>query len=275
MLGTSLLAAVAVLAAGTAGTTGTTGAGGALGAPGTAGVPGVPAGQVQRGPTTEMVFAVSPDEVRQGSRITLSGKAGWGDTGNAAPVDLYFRKTEKDRWARIGRVAADDAGRFRTTMIARTSGDYEAVYRGIKKNGRGSAYMTDYLAVFTTRTVDRLVYTWQGTQLQCHPVCRAQSPELTLGRGPVHVSFRRDCGRTRSGGSLGFGADPWNRHAAGDPGWRDFPDGAGPTAFTLAPPKPAGHFYLTWSSVQRERGQATVCDLGYTVTQTATEVAYV
>ncbi|MBB2944123.1 hypothetical protein FB565_003852 [Actinoplanes lutulentus] len=228
---------------------------------------------VVRGPVTEMTFAVSPDAVTKGSRITLAGEAGAGDSGNAGPVDLYFRKSEDDAYARIGRIAASATGRFSTTLTATTSGDYQAVYRGNKKRGEASG--SDYLAVYTTRTVKRLIYTWKATNMQCAPVCRAHSPELTLGQGPVHLSFQRDCGQTRSGGSLGFTPDPWNKHEPGDPGWRDFPDGAGPAEFDLAPTKPAGHFYVTWSSVAREPGQPTRCQLSYTATQTATEIAYV
>ncbi|BAL90695.1 hypothetical protein AMIS_54750 [Actinoplanes missouriensis 431] len=226
-----------------------------------------------RGPLTEIAFAISPDQVTQGSRVVLAGYAGSGDSGNAAPVDVYFRKTENDPYVRIARTAAASSGRFSTTVTAVASGDYEVLYRGNKRRGPASA--SDYLAVYTTRTVTRLVYAWTATRLQCHPVCRTHGPELTLGTGPVHLSFQRDCGPTRSGGSLGFTRDPWNKHAAGDPGWRDFKDGAGPVEFDLAPPERNGHFYLTWSSVQRARGQATLCDLRFTATQTANEITYV
>ncbi|BBH71327.1 hypothetical protein ACTI_80120 [Actinoplanes sp. OR16] len=251
MLGTSLIAAAAVLAAGMTG--------GAQ----------APAG---RGPLTEMTFAVSPDSVKAGSRITLAGVAGAGSSGNAGVVDLYFRKGENDDYLRIGRLAAGDSGRFGTTMTANASGDYMAVYRGNKQ--RGTASGSDYVSVYTTRTIKRLVYAWSATNTQCHPVCRTHSPDVTLGTGPVHVSFQRDCGPTRSGGSLGFTDDPWNKHEPGDPGWREFPEGAGPTEFDLAPTAPAGHFYLTWSSVQRERGQATLCNLSYRATQDTTVVTY-
>ncbi|MEU4695391.1 hypothetical protein [Actinoplanes sp. NPDC023714] len=252
MFGTSLIAAAAVLAAG---------------------MPGAPQAPAARGPLTEMTFAVAPDSVRAGSRITLGGVAGAGRRGNAGAVDLFFRKTEDDPYARIGRLAANDAGRFGTTLTASASGDYLAVYRGNRQRGIASA--SDYVSVYTTRTVKRLIYSWSATNQQCHPVCRTQSPDVTLGTGPVHVSFQRDCGPTRSGGSLGFTKDPWNKHAPGDPGWRDFPDGAGPVEFDLAPTAPAGHFYLTWSSVQRERGQATLCNLSYRATQDTTQITYV
>jgi hypothetical protein len=225
-----------------------------------------------RGPLTEMTFAVAPDAVQPGARITVAGTAGAGRTGNAGPVDVFFRKTEKDQYARVARLTAADSGRFGATLVASTSGDYQAVYRGNKLRGQASA--SDYLSVYTTRTVKRLIYSWSATGWQCRPVCRTHSPDVTLGTGPVHVSFQRDCGEARSGGSIGFTGDRWNRHEPGDPGWRDFPDGAGPVEFDLAPTGPAGHFYLTWTSTQRERGQATLCNLKYTATQTATERRY-
>ncbi|MBG0562955.1 hypothetical protein [Actinoplanes aureus] len=209
-----------------------------------------------------MTFAVAPDEVRQGSRIVLAGRAGFGNRGNAGPVDLYFRKSENDPYVRLSSIAATSSGRFRTTLTARASGDYQAVYRGNKL--RGPASGSDFLAVYTTSSTDRLVYSWSGTRLQCHPTCLATGPAQSAGPAPIRVTFKRTCAQPKSGGSLGFTADPANARKPGDRGWRDFPDGVGPTEFELTPPATGGHFHLRWSS---PAGKDTSCDLAFTAIQ--------
>ncbi|WP_328477051.1 hypothetical protein OHA21_23520 [Actinoplanes sp. NBC_00393] len=244
MRGTHLLATAAVLAAG---------------------LSGVAAAHTP----VEMTFAVAPDEAKQGSRITLSGRAGFGSGGNAGPVDLYFRKSENDAYARIGTTNASSAGTFSTTLTARASGDYQAVYRGNKRRGTASA--SDYLAVYTTTTADLALYSWSGTRVQCHPSCTAAGPDQTLLPGPVRIRFKHTCAQPKSGGSLGFTADPKIIPKPGAPGWRDFPQGAGPTEFELTPPAPNGHFRLRWSS---PAGKDTTCDLAFSATQRNTQKRY-
>jgi hypothetical protein len=232
----------------------------------------VPAPAAADQPVTTMSVAIAPLEVKQGSRFTLSGRAGYGDSGNAAPVDLYFRKSEADAepYVRIATVGASSSGRFRATLTAKTSGHYYAFYRGNGKRGFGSA--SDYLAAYTSTIADRTVYTWSGTRLQCHPQCVTTGPVQKLGAAPVRVTFERECARAKSGGGLGFIADPETPPTKGDPGWRDFPEGAGPTGFELAPAVREGRFHLRWSS---PAGAGAGCDLTFTATQRSEHKQYV
>ncbi|GLY00041.1 hypothetical protein [Actinoplanes sp. NBRC 101535] len=224
-----------------------------------------PAGEAR----VTMMFDVAPGEVSRGSRVVLRGRAGNGDEGNAGPVDLYFRRSAAEPWARAGTTTASGAGHFSATLTASESGDYQAVYRGNKT--RGAAVASDYLAVFTTRLVTRMLFTWSGTRLQCRPACTATGPAQALGPGPVKVVFRRSCRQPGSGGSIGFAADPAAARIPGDPAWRDFPDGAGPTEFDLTPAASSGRFRLTWLSTP---GADTTCDLSFSAAQRSTEKLY-
>lgn len=256
MRGTRLFAATAALLTGLSGAALPAGSSGAA--------PARPADT----PVT-MTFRVTPDEVKQGARITLAGRAGFGDSGNAAAVALYFRRTEADPYVRVGTARAASSGHFRATLTARASGHYEAVYRGNSRRGPASA--SDFVAVYTTSTADRMLYSWSGTGLQCHPECTATGPRQTLGPAPVRVTFERACAQPKSGGILGFTADPSPTPKPGTPGWRDFPAGAGPTSFELTPPVPGGHFHLRWNS---PAGKQTTCDLSFTAVQQAEQKRY-
>ncbi|MEU4423489.1 hypothetical protein AB0F81_22915 [Actinoplanes sp. NPDC024001] len=217
-----------------------------------------------------MTFTIAAAEVKQGTRVTLSGRAGFGATGNAGPVELYFRKQEAHPFVRIGATTAAASGAFSATLTARASGEYQAVYRGNHLRGRASG--SDYLAVYTTRTADRKLFSWSGTRVQCHPDCAATGPGQTLGPGPVRLTFRRSCAQPDSSGVLAFTAEPGSVPKPGTPGWRHFPPGATTTDIDLVPPVRTGHFHLRWHS---PAGKNTTCDLAFTATQQVEQKNYI
>lgn len=220
-----------------------------------------------RGPETGMEFAAAPDETAVGSRVVLSGRAGYLDrsTGNAGRVDFYFRKGQKGPKVHIGSTTASSSGRFRWTTRATATGDYVAEYRHLKQPVSASA--ADFLAVYTNRTVEQQLWSWTATDLSCLPSCRAIGPEQSVGPSPIRVELSRDCAQPESGGRLGFTADPQNVRQPGDPGWRDFPQGEGPARFDLEPGVTRGHFYFEWTSPAAPAGEPTSCDLSVTASQ--------
>ena len=124
-------------------------------------------------PLTEVLVAIAPSEVKQGARFTLTGRGGSGTSGNAAPVDIYFRRADSESapYVKLTTVSAANSGRFSATLTASGSGYYMAFYRGNKQRGFGTA--SDYLAAYTSTTTDRLLWTWTSDDLQCHPECAA------------------------------------------------------------------------------------------------------
>lgn len=226
-------------------------------------------------PETNMEFAASPDETTPGAPVVLSGWAGFvgRDTGNAGKVDFWFRKGQKDPKVYLGSTRAGSSGKFRFPVRATGTGEYLAHYQHQKLPI--TADSTDHLTVYTNRPVDRMLYSWTATALSCLPSCRTTGPEQFISPGPVRVKLDRECLQPRSGGRIGFTGDPKNTFQAGDPGWRDFPQGEGPVEFELKPKATKGHFYLEWTSAPAPDGQLTSCNLSFTASQTDFHKDYV
>ncbi|MEV0899833.1 hypothetical protein [Actinoplanes sp. NPDC049802] len=228
-----------------------------------------------RGPVSGMEFAASHDEVAAGTPIVLRGRAGYLDraTGNGGRVDIYFRKGRTAPKVYLGSAVAGSSGRFRFPTRANASGDYVAHYRHRKLAITADA--TDFLAVYTSRQVDRMLFSWTATRLSCLPACKAAGPEQLISAAPVKVKLERACLQPGSGGRIGFTADPKNAFRAGDPGWRDFPKGDGPTDFELEPTATKGHFHLEWTSATPPEGQLASCDISFTASQRSVDKNYV
>ncbi|GAA4966626.1 hypothetical protein GCM10025331_69040 [Actinoplanes utahensis] len=228
-----------------------------------------------RTPETSIDFAAAPDETTVGAPVVLSGRAGLvgRGTGNAGTVRFWFRKGQQGPKVYLGSVAAGDSGAFRHTVKATATGEYLAEYRNSRQPILASG--TDFLAVYTNRPVDRMLYTWTATRLSCLPSCRATGPEQFISPGPVQVKLNRDCLQPKSGGRIGFTSDPANTVTPGDPAWREFPDGEGPTTFELRPGVTKGHFHLEWTSGPAPAGQLTACDISFTASQRSVSKDYV
>ncbi|MBO3744327.1 hypothetical protein [Actinoplanes flavus] len=228
-----------------------------------------------RGPASGMEFSAPHGEVEAGTPIVLSGRAGYLDraTGNGGRVDIFFRKGQTAPKVFLGSAAAGSSGRFRFPTRANATGEYVAHYRHQKLAITADA--TDFLAVFTSRAVDRRLFSWTATNLSCLPTCKAVGPDQQIGAGPVKVKLERKCRQPKSGGRIGFTADQKNAYRAGDLGWRDFPKGDGPTEFELKPAATKGHFYLEWTSATPPEGQLSSCDISFAVSQRTTEKEYV
>lgn len=233
------------------------------------------AAEPARTPVTSMEFTASPDETAAGGPVVLSGRAGFAGrvTGNAGTVRFYFRKGQQGSKVYLGSAAAADSGHFRHTVRATATGEYLAEYRNHRQSALASA--TDFLAVYTNRPVDRMLYTWTATALSCLPACKATGPEQFISRGPVRVTLKRDCLQPKSGGRIGFTSDPANTFTPGDPGWREFPDGEGPTTFELKPGITKGHLHLEWTSKPAPAGQLTSCNISLTAAQTTISKDYI
>ncbi|GGN42182.1 hypothetical protein FHR83_007277 [Actinoplanes campanulatus] len=228
-----------------------------------------------RGPASGMEFSAPHDEVEAGTPIVLSGRAGYLNraTGNGGRVDIFFRKEQTAPKVYLGSVTAGSSGKFRFPTRANATGEYVAHYQHRKLAITADA--TDFLAVFTSRQVDRRLFSWTATNLSCLPTCKAVGPDQLISAGPVKVKLERKCLQPKSGGRIGFTADQKNAYRAGDLGWRDFPEGDGPTEFELKPTTVKGHFYLEWTSATPPQGQFSSCDISFAVSQTSTDKNYV
>ncbi|MEV6300308.1 hypothetical protein AB0M02_12965 [Actinoplanes sp. NPDC051861] len=232
--------------------------------------PGLAAPPPNQTPTMDFTAGPAGSEVRAGAAITLTGRIGPGRSGYAGRVDVHF-EDETGRKVLLGTVRSTGAGHFKLATKAKTSGDYYATYRSdakVRGKNRYTAYAVDGLAVFTTRTENRMVYTWGGTRLDCRATCGRTGPEHQLEPGPVRVTFTRTCDTPQARGRIGFTADRTGTYSAGDPGWRDFPDGTGPVTFDLNPAARRGHFSIAWTG-------PAACDLSFTADQRVTVKEYV
>jgi hypothetical protein len=225
---------------------------------------------------TGMEFTAGPDETTPGGQVVLSGWAGieGRTTGNAGRVEFFFRKKPTDPKVPIGTTEAGSSGKFRYTAKATVSGEYSAHYKHRKL--AITADGTDSLNVYVDRPVDRFLYSWTAESLSCLPTCTAEGPEQFVSATPIKVKLTRECLRPKSGGRIGFTADPENAYTAGAPGWRDFPDGEGPTEFELNPGITRGHFYLEWTSgAPAGDAELTACNLSFSATQQHVERQYI
>ncbi|GIF36824.1 hypothetical protein [Actinoplanes xinjiangensis] len=225
---------------------------------------------------TGMQFAAGPDETTPGGQVVLSGWAGieGRDTGNAGRVEFRFRKTPADKAVVIGSTEAGSSGKFRYTTKATVSGEYTAHYKHRKLDITADG--TDSLNVYVDRPVDRFLYSWTAENLSCLPTCSTAGPEQFVGTGPIKVKLTRECLRPQSGGRIGFTNDAANTYKAGAAGWRDFPNGEGPTEFELKPGITRGHFYLEWTSgAPASDMELTACNLAFSATQQHIERKYV
>jgi hypothetical protein len=226
-------------------------------------------------PKTDMVLSAGTAEVKPGAPVVLSGWAGFlgRDTGNAGKIDFWFSKGATGPRVHVGSTEAGSSGNFRLKVKATASGQYQAEYTHRKQPVKAAG--TAYLNVYTEQPVDRMLYGWSATTMPCLPSCKAVGPDQLISTGPIKVKLTRECLRPASGGRVGFTADPKNAFKAGDPGWRDFPKGEGPTEFELKPGVTRGHFYLEWTSTAAPEGQFTSCNLSFTATQTDAQKNYV
>jgi hypothetical protein len=80
--------------------------------------------------TSKIAFDGGPEPLKAGSPVVLSGRAGCGAAGNAAPVRLYFRKYNGTVYTLIAATRATPSGAFRLQTKQTTSGYWKAVYAG-------------------------------------------------------------------------------------------------------------------------------------------------
>ena len=226
-------------------------------------------------PETDMVLSAGTAEVKPGTMITLSGWAGWlgRDTGNAGKVEFFFRKGATGPRVRIGTTEAASSGDFRLKVKATASGQYAAEYQHRKQPVKANG--TAYLNVYTEKPVERTLFGWNAFTMSCLPACEAVGSEQLISPGPIKVKLTRECLQPTAGGRVGFTTDPKNAFKAGDPGWREFPKGEGPTEFELKPGITRGHFYLQWTSTAAPEGQFTSCNLSFLATQSDVQKDYV
>ncbi|MFC4071258.1 hypothetical protein [Actinoplanes subglobosus] len=226
---------------------------------------------------TDMEFKVGPAETTPGGRVVLSGWAGivGKDTGNAGRVDFYFQGNKpEDKQVHLGSTQAGSSGKFRWTTAATVSGDYMAKYQHRTRDISADGFWG--LKVYVDRPVDQFLYSWTADALSCLPKCTTEGPEQFISAGPIKVTLNRECLRPKSGGRIGFTADATNTYQPGAPGWRDFPEGEGPTEFELNPGITRGHFYLEWTSAApASDNELTSCNLSFSASQKRTQREYI
>ncbi len=76
-----------------------------------------------------MTIDAAPEPALQNSAVTVTGRAWYAATGNAGPVEIRFAPTGKaPTLIRTNR--SNSRGDLQSTVVARTSGSWRAVYKG-------------------------------------------------------------------------------------------------------------------------------------------------
>ncbi|GAA1645233.1 hypothetical protein [Actinoplanes couchii] len=166
-----------------------------------------------------ITFAAAVDEARQGAAVLLSGRAGWSPAGNAATVDVFFRKNGSPGYTLLTSTKADARGSFRKTITAVSGGTFKAVYRGNSK--RKTATATDGLRVWTLKTVTRTVFSHSEAGADCSAVpnrCRYTGPTVTLAHSPITVTGKMHCSTPKPGMGIAFTDAPDNSVPPANPG---------------------------------------------------------
>lgn len=215
--------------------------------------------------------------VERGALVTLSGRAYSGRTGNAAPVEVWFRKAGTAAYAKVATTSTASSGTFRRAVRATASGRYKVVYRGSATRKPATRYAD--LAVHVTQTVRQTVWHRSETAYDClrGTSCPITSPELTIARGPLTASFTIACTQQMWTATVAFTASPANTPPDGAampaaPGWRWLAwHTPVPASFDLAPATTRGHFYLSMTSSRPMFGDGPVtCDFTLTAWQHTT-----
>jgi hypothetical protein len=80
--------------------------------------------------TSSITFNASPEPLKAGANVKLSGVAGYGINLNEATVRFYFRSQRASTYTLITSTRAASAGKFSTQTRQTTSGTWKAVYAG-------------------------------------------------------------------------------------------------------------------------------------------------
>lgn len=99
-----------------------------------------------------MTFDAAPSPVAKGAPVTLTGRVWQTARGNRARVDFYFHAAgaPANSYAHQGFATTTDAGTFKRTYTAQTTGTWKAVFAG--SAGRRNAARLDFVQVFQRRS---------------------------------------------------------------------------------------------------------------------------
>lgn len=109
-----------------------------------------------------IAFNAHPEPIAAGSSVTLSGKAGYGSSGNAAAIRFYFRRFNATSYTLIASTTATSSGAFSKTAKQTTSGYWKAVYAGNSAR-RPATSSIDYVEARAWRNVPSTRFSRSGT----------------------------------------------------------------------------------------------------------------
>ncbi|WP_320773760.1 hypothetical protein [Streptomyces sp. CRN 30] len=125
--------------------------------PGTKKIPAGPAPEsatVTREMTVLPEFNASPEPVRKGASLKITGKldeknwySGQWEAFAGARVDIYFRAKGRTTWSKVGTAGTGKDGTFRKTVKAARDGDWQARYDGDEWSHFYSHSRKDYVDV--------------------------------------------------------------------------------------------------------------------------------
>jgi hypothetical protein len=128
-----------------------------------------------------------------GDSLLLTGKAAYGNTGNAGRVDVSFRDTPEDGLVKIASVTAAADGAYQLRVPATVSGSYEVLYNG--NAARQQAWADSYVTVSKDVPATEVVYAHMDTcpATTTAAGCAVTSPELTARPGPLRYVDQQIC----------------------------------------------------------------------------------
>ena len=111
---------------------------------------------------SSITFNASPEPVAAGGQVTLAGKAGFTNAGNAGIVRFYFRRSTASSFTYIAATKATATGAYSLKTRQSTSGYWKATYGG-NSIRKPVASIVDYVEAKALRTVASTRFSRTGT----------------------------------------------------------------------------------------------------------------
>ncbi len=111
---------------------------------------------------SSITFNASPEPLTAGGTVTLSGKAGYGNSNNASTVRFYFRRHNATTYTLITSTSTSSSGGFSKQTRHTTSGYWKAVYAGNAAR-RPVTSTVDYVEAKAWRNINSVRFTHHAT----------------------------------------------------------------------------------------------------------------
>jgi hypothetical protein len=111
---------------------------------------------------SSITFNASPEPVAAGGQVTLAGKAGFTNAGNAGIVRFYFRRSTASTFTYIAATKTTATGAYSLKTRQSTSGHWKATYGG-NSIRKPVTSIVDYVEARALRTVISTRFSRTGT----------------------------------------------------------------------------------------------------------------